>query len=181
VTFVLDFEIQKFSRRCAASQRELTPGETFYSVLIPEGAEVVRRDYARECWQGPPDNAIGWWRAEVPDPQANRVSWAPHDVMLHYFEQLHEEPAKHDFCYVLALLMIRRRIFKLEVTDRDAHGQEHLLVYCSRNDSEYRIPVVTPSAARAAAIQQELAEILFAKARGARGESTGREAPSSRR
>jgi hypothetical protein len=161
---VLDFEVQKFTRRCATSERELAPGETFYSVLLPQGAEVIRLDYASECWQGPPEAAIGWWRAEVPDPQANRLDWAPHDVMLHCFEQVHEEPSKQDFCYVLALLMIRRRIFKLELTERDAQGRETLLVYCSRNDTEFRIPAATPDTARVQAIQQELAELLFAKA-----------------
>jgi hypothetical protein len=173
---VLDFEVRKFSRRCAASQRELQPGEAFYSVLLPQGSDVIRLDYAAECWQGPPEEAIGWWRADVPDPQANRLDWAPHDVMLHYFEQVQGEPAKEEFCYVLALLMIRRRIFKLELTERDEQGRETLLVYCARNDTEYRIPAAIPDSARVQAIEQELAELLFARAtRGpGLGDSTAR-------
>jgi hypothetical protein len=173
---VLDFEVQKFTRRCTVSQRELKPGELFFSVLVPVEADVQRLDYAQEAWQGPPENAIGWWQAQVPDPLAHRVQWAPNEVMLHYFQQVHEDAAKQDFCYVLALLMIRRRIFKIEATETDPEGREVLLVYCGRNESEYRVPVVTPSAERAERIQQELVQLLFAKAASAhatRGRSEG--------
>jgi hypothetical protein len=162
-TFVLDFEIQKFSRQCSVSQRELKPGEDFFSVLLPEGGDVVRRDYASESWTGPPDNAIGWWKAQVPDPRANRLHWAPNDVMMHYFQQLYEDASKSEICYVLTLLMVRRRIFKLEATERDTDGREVILLYCPRNETEYRVTVVTPDAPKVVEIQQELAELLFAK------------------
>ena len=52
----MDFEVQKFTRRCATTERELAAGEVFYSVLIAQGADVVRRDYAEESWEGPPES-----------------------------------------------------------------------------------------------------------------------------
>lgn len=163
ITRVLDFEVQKFTRRCAVTDRELQPGETFYSALIPEGADVVRRDYCVEAWEGPPSDAIGTWKSEVPDPKARKVHWAPSDVMLHYFVQLQETADQADTRYVLALLMIRRRILKLETTETNEAGQEELLVYCPRNETEYRVAAVVPSEDRVEAIQQDLAELLFAK------------------
>ncbi len=161
---MLDFEVQKFTRRCAATQRELQPGEPFFSVLVPEGHSVVRRDYAVQAWEGPPADAIGWWRAEVPDPRSTRLHWAPHEVMLHLFQQLQEDADQQDFAYVLALLMIRRRILKLEASEVDTEGREVLVVYCPRNESEYHVVAATPTAERANAIQRELAALLFAKA-----------------
>ena len=113
---VIDFDIQKFTRRCARLDRELRPGEAFYSELVAEGDQVVRRDYAAEAWQGPAEPTIGWWKSEVPDPKSNRMQWAPSDVMLEYFTQLLEDTQKAETCYVLALLMIRRRIFRLEAS-----------------------------------------------------------------
>lgn len=161
---VVDFEVQRFTRRCAATDRELRPGESFYSVLKVEGADVVRYDYASETWQGPPDDALGWWKSEVPDPKANRVHWAPNDIMLHYFQQLTADPNKQDVAYVLALLLIRRRVFKLEASQRSSDGHEELVVYCSKKEQQYHIPVVHPEPERIQAIQQELAATLFAKA-----------------
>ena len=36
----MDYEVQRCSRHCAESGRELAPGEAFYSVLVAEGAEL---------------------------------------------------------------------------------------------------------------------------------------------
>jgi hypothetical protein len=161
---MLDFEVQRCTRRCHKTSRELHPGETFYSALVAEGTAVVRLDFAAEAWEGPPEQAIGWWRAKMPDPQARRVHWAPNDVMLHYFQQLEGRPDQADMRYVLALLMIRRRIVRLEDTDQDPAGRELLVVFCPRNEVEYRVPVVTPDPQRAQQIQDELAQMLFADA-----------------
>lgn len=157
---MLDFEIQRCSRRCSATNRELHSGETCYSVLVPNGGEVVRLDYSAEAWTGPPANAIGWWQMEVVDPNAGRPHWAPNDVMLNYFERLLEDPAAEDARYILALLLVRRRIARVERTEHDATGRAHLVIYCPRNEREYTIPEAMPSAERAAEIQQQLAELL---------------------
>jgi hypothetical protein len=157
---MLDYEIQRCSRRCSVTDRELKAGETCFSALLPDGARVVRRDYSAEAWEGPPEGALGWWKSTVVDPSAGRISWAPNDVMLHYFERLADDSAAEDARYVLALLLVRRRIARVEGTERDAAGRENLLLYCPRNETQYRVVEVTPTAERAAAIQQQLAELL---------------------
>ena len=63
----------------------------FYSVLVAEGAAVNRYDYSKEAWDEPPENAVGWWKSQMPEPNANKINWAPNDVMVHYFEQLGED------------------------------------------------------------------------------------------
>lgn len=161
---MLDYQVQRCSRRCASSQRELEPGETFYSVLVPDGDEIVRRDYAVDAWQGPPDKALGWWKSRIPTARDNKVHWAPNDVMLHYFVELAERPEKADIRYILALLMLRRRILRLEETETDADGRQVLVVYCARHESEHRVTVVQPAAEQVELIQEELAQLLFADA-----------------
>jgi len=157
---MLDFEIQRCSRRCAATERELKDGEVCFSVLVPEGGAVVRHDYSREAWQGPPENALGWWQTTVVDPSAGRPQWAPGDVMLHYFERLFDDPAAADARYVLALLLVRRRILRVESTEGDDADPNVLHLYCSRTEARYQVPEVMPTAERAAEIQQQLAELL---------------------
>ena len=161
---MLDFEIQRCSRRCAATDRELSPGEVFYSVLITEGADVVRYNYSQEAWQGPPEGAIGWWKSTLPEPSSKRVHWAPNDVLLDYFQQLQTQDQQADTCYILTLLLIRRRIFRLEESEVDQAGREQLVVYCPRNEVEYRVPVDSPSPSRIEQIQEELARLLYAEA-----------------
>lgn len=160
---MLDFEIQRCSRRCAKTERDFAAGETFYSVLTAEGAEVVRRDYCEQAWEGPPAHSIGWWKSQMPEANARRANWAPNDVMLHYFQQLESQPGQEDVRYILTLLMIRRRVIRLEDTETDGQGRENLIVYCPRSETQYQVPVVTPDTARAAQIQDDLARLLFAE------------------
>jgi hypothetical protein len=159
---MLDFEIQRCTRRCAKTARELQPGETFYSVLVAEGADVVRRDYCQEAWEGPPDGALGWWKSQVPEPSARKANWAPNDVLLDYFQRLDGQAGKDDVRYVLALLMVRRRIVRLEETETDDAGGETLVLFCPRDEMEHRVPVVMPDEQRAREIQEELSKLLYA-------------------
>jgi hypothetical protein len=160
---MLDFEISKFTRQCCATGRELLPGELFYSVLVPEGSAVVRRDYSADAWPGPPEKTLGWWKSHVPEANAKKLHLAPSEVMLQYFEQLLEEPLLADERYVLALLMIRKRVVRQEQIETDAAGQETVVMHCALNDREYRTAVVIPTPERAQAIQEKLGNLLYSK------------------
>jgi hypothetical protein len=157
----MDFDVQRCSRRCAVSGRELQPGELFYSALIPSGATVVRQDYSLEAWQGPPAEALGWWKSQIPTAETKKTQWAPNDVMLELFDELAGQPDRSDLRYVLTLLLIRRRVFRLEETERDSSGRQTLLVYCPRRQTDYKVPVAMPDGLRAQQIQQSLAQLLF--------------------
>jgi hypothetical protein len=159
---MLDFELHRCTRQCCETEAILQPGDEFYSALVVQGAQVIRRDYAAAAWKGPPEGTLGWWKAQVPDIQSRRMFWAPNDVMAHYFEQLYEQAdAPQDLCYVLTLLMIRRRVVRLEDTERDDDGHETFVLYCPRNEREYRVAVVTPTPERIGEIQQHLGALLF--------------------
>jgi hypothetical protein len=97
----------------------------------------------------------------MPDNSARKVTWAPHDAILGYFHELTESPAQEDELYVLALLMIRRRIVRLEETERDDDGREIMHLYCPSEESEFQVPVVEPTPQRIEEIQAELASLLF--------------------
>ncbi len=173
---MLDFEIQRCTRRCAATDRELRPDEEFYSVLVAEGGQVVRLDYAEDGWPGPPERALGWWKSRMPPAEPNKKSWAPSDVMLDFFQQLADRPDQEDLRYVLALLMTRRKILRHETTEREASaeagaqaggqasgqasGQEWMVLFCPRNEQEYRVKVAMPGEPRAKQIQEELTKLL---------------------
>lgn len=161
---MVDFEVQRCTRRCAKTDREFTPGEVFYSALVQDGGSVVRFDYSREAWERPPEDAIGWWKSQMPEPNAKRVNWAPNDVMLHYFQQLGDDPSKAGVRYVLAILMIRRRVVRLEEEREDEAGNRVMVLYCAKTETEYVVPVLEPEGERIKEIQEELSKLLFADA-----------------
>ena len=156
----MDYEIQRCTRRCATTGREFAPGETYYSVVVAEGADLKRYDYSAEAWQGTPEGAVGWWKAQIPGAEPKRKHWAPNDVMLNFFDELQQQPDKQDMRYVLTLLLVRRRVFRVEEEENDQQGHEELVVYCPRRDTSYRIPAIMPDAARVTEIQEELARLL---------------------
>lgn len=161
---MIDYEVQRCTRHCAVTLRKLQPGEMFYSTLATEGAQVVRHDYSAEAWQGPPEGVLGWWKSHMPERDARRLHWVPNDVMLELLETLQSQPDKQDMRYVLALLLIRRRVVRLEETERDELSREVSVLYCPRREATYRVLTVMPSAERTAEIQEELARLLFANA-----------------
>lgn len=154
------YEVEHSSRRCSVTGREFAPGEAYYSALMVEGADLKRYDYAGEAWQGPPENAIGWWKTEVPDRNTSKKHWAPNDVMLDFWDQLAEQPDKQDMRYVLTLLLIRRRVFRLDEEKHDPSEREIVVVYCPRREATYEVPAVPPESSRIDEIQQELAALL---------------------
>ncbi len=160
----MDFEVQRCTRQCATSGRLLQPGETFYSVLTVSGADVVRQDFGAESWSGPPDGTLGWWKSQMPEANARKINWAPNDVMLHLLEEMETQPELADMRYVLTLLLIRRRVLRLEESVHDEQHQEWLVVYSHKKETTTRVRVATPSPARIQEIQAELARLLFADA-----------------
>ncbi len=159
-----EFEIGRCSRRCTTTERQLEPGEDFFSTLVEDGDEMVRHDYAPEAWNGPPDGVVGWWKSKMPMPDAHKVHWAPNDVLLDYFERLENDAEQRDMRYIMALLLVRRRVARHEDTERNDDDQEVMVLYCPRREKSYPVIVEAPTEQRAEAIQQELADLLFADA-----------------
>ena len=102
----------------------------------------------------------------MPDPNTQKVTWAPNDVILHYFAGLGEDPDVADTRFVLALLMVRRRILRLEESE-SVDGKDVMVLYCGKNETEYRVTVTDPTAAKVTAIEDELAGLLFGNDEGA--------------
>lgn len=157
---MIEYEVHRSSRHCAVTGRELAPGEPYYSALVPKGSSLERLDYAVESWQGPPEGAVGWWKSHQPEAGKRAIHTAPNDVMLDWFDRMADQPDQQDVRYVLALLLIRRRVFRLEETEHDAQGNEVLVVYCHRREVTYAIPAIMPNEVRIEQIQEELAKLL---------------------
>jgi hypothetical protein len=159
-----EFEVGRSSRNCATTERQFEPGEDFFSTLVEDGDDLIRHDYAREAWSGPPEDIVGWWKSTMPMPDAHKVHWAPNDVLLDYFERLENDTQQLDMRYIMALLLVRRRVARHEDTEHNDEGQEVMVLYCPRREKSYPVIVEAPTKQRADEIQQELANLLFADA-----------------
>lgn len=159
----MDYEVKRCTRRCLASDRELGEGEEFYSALVAQGADVERQDFSLEGWTEPPEGTIAWWKSRMPFKD-NKQVMAPNEVLLELFKQRLAQEDKQDEAYVLALLMIRRRIVRLEQTKKNEEGHEIFVLSCAREDASYEVRVTSPTAQRVTEIQDQLTDLLYNQA-----------------
>ena len=157
---MMDFHIKRTGRHCYSTERELKPGESFYSDLVSVDDELQRRDFCEEAWQGPGEESIGWWRSRIPKNEEGRVYWAPREVLISYFESLQANPKAQPTAYVMALLLVRKRILKLVDSTEGPHGKLLEVLYAKENKT-WNVPVVELTQEQASTIQGELAEQLF--------------------
>ena len=94
----------------------------------------------------------------MPEASSKGEQWAPDQILINYFEELLSDDEEADLCYVLALLFIRRKLFK---QDKEASDVTMLQVHCPRNETDYEVPVSTPSDERIGEIQKQLSQMLF--------------------
>jgi hypothetical protein len=135
-----EYQIQANTRRCCVTGRELVVGEKYYSVLVDEGHRLVRQDYSKEAWAGPPVNAFSFWVGRISAPESKRRPPIDDEMLLDCFQRLdgQTEPGRIRFRYVLALLLMRRRRFTFEEAVKEA-GLEVLCLRCTRTGTLHRV------------------------------------------
>jgi len=158
---ISDYQIQPNSRRCSVTGRELQPGETYFSVLLDEGGRFVRREYSREAWQGPPEGAFSFWCGKVPLREQDRRPPVDDDMLLDCFTRLEgqDEPARVNFRYVLALLLMRRRRLKFEDAETKS-GREVLRLRCMQTRAIHEVVNPALSDEETQAVQEEVFKVL---------------------
>jgi hypothetical protein len=127
------YEIARPTGVCAATGGAITPGRPYIAVLLErEGEEGLQRlDYSAEAWESgarpePPLRVFGHWRAVMQEPDASKRPLIDEEAMADLLEQLEgaDEPSRQSFRYVLALMLIRKRTFKFEGSQRDDAGRQ---------------------------------------------------------
>lgn len=159
----MDLKLHRPHGCCHRSRRAFAPGEVFYSALVRAPTGLERIDCASECWDGPPERALAWWRSAYPAPQAAGPELAPVDVLLDVFEQLDGRPEDAMLRYLLALELVRRRVLR-PVERTGSAGPERpdvLPLACRRRDSTYGVMVAPPTPDAAEAVQARLAALLW--------------------
>jgi len=132
------YDIQRPTGVCAATGRELAPGQTVYTVLVDPPAEdraedqrkpdengelpMLRVDVSAEAWDSGfrPPHLFGYWRATVPEANEKKKllvgDAAIQELMLSMDEAT--EPKQLAFRYVLALILLRKKLLRHDGIDR---------------------------------------------------------------
>lgn len=137
----MEYEVSRRTGKCTATSRDLAEGEVYYAVLFETSQGFERRDYCAQAWTGPPDGNFCYWRARVPvrDKKPTQLI-VDHELLMHIFTRLEDDPSqsRQQFRFVLALLLMRKRLLKLDQTIRE-NGQEWWLVHSVADQNSYRV------------------------------------------
>lgn len=160
--------VPKCGRQCAATERELRPGEKIISALFDEGGRYVRKDYAVDAWSAPPEGTIAFWMGRIPESDAKPKPTINDGLLMDFFDQLgeSEDAEKIRFRYVLALLLMRRKRLKFEDLRRDASekagepARESMILRCSKSKRKYAVLDPRLSEDELAGAQDEVFRVL---------------------
>lgn len=119
------WEVQRSTGKCSGTGRELRPGEEYYAALLDKLDTFERCDYCVEYWESARPQVYSYWKTAMPLPNQKKKLFVDDEIIINFFKRLEDEkePIKVHFRFVLALILMRKKILKYEDTRREA-GQE---------------------------------------------------------
>lgn len=133
------YKLGRFTGVCAATDRTLQPGTECIACLceaaeadIAEGAlGLLRLEYSIEAWDSGarPQELFSWWKTRIPENDGPRRVLVDDDALLDLFDRLgsEEDDRRQGFRWVLGLVLVRKKLLRLEGSARTEHGDVFLL------------------------------------------------------
>jgi len=145
------WEVAKTQGVCAGCNQQLQLRQDYYAALVEATADseatpqpntegFVRYDYCEACWSQQNPDVFCFWKAQIPEPQEKKQLLVDDAVLLDIFERLAEtdDQAKINFRFVLALILMRKRILKYQQTEfRD--GREFWIMGQVREQTTHEV------------------------------------------
>jgi len=163
-----DYEISKTAGVCSSCGKELSPGEEFLAALKEAGEEFQREDRCLACWdaaggQGSPE-ALATWRTKVPQPQEKRKLFVDDELLINFFEALEgtDEPSKINFRFVLALVLMRKRLLAYERSETASDGRDFWTMRLKGTQRTYQVLDPHMDEDKIAEVSRNLGKILEA-------------------
>lgn len=112
-----DWNVNRLGERCTSCGRTFEVGEWVQTLLYACGDGYERRDYCPPCaGAAAAELQVGAWRARRPAPGPPKARPLDREAILEFFRRLESEaaPEKVEFRFVLALLLWRKKVLRLE-------------------------------------------------------------------
>ena len=139
-----EYDIAKTSGQCCRCERILPGGEEFVAVVLAGQEQFRREDYCPTCWdQRPADSAEAFciWRGRIPTPAKPRQQLVGNEMLLDVFQKLdgQQEPSKLNLRFVLALMLMRKKLLVYDRSDTDAAGSETWTMHHKGQDAPIEV------------------------------------------
>ena len=135
--------------------------------VLRETAEAfVREDYCLPCWQGNPReegaDIVGVWKAHVPPPADKKRMFVDDEMLVNLFHRLEEavEPAKVNFRFVLALVLMRKKMLVYDRMESAAGVEVWQMHFRGLSEQVHRVVNPHLDEEKIAEVSGHLGEIL---------------------
>jgi hypothetical protein len=158
-----DWPIKHRADACARTHRAFAPGEQFYTLLFREGEGFRREDLSEEAWALRNENIrpFSFWKSRYDPPPAEPpealAKESAEDILRRLLAQ--NDTANANTCYVLALMLERKRVLKQIKTDQ-SEGRPVLIYEHAKSGDVFIVPEVRLRLDELEQVQSEVAQQL---------------------
>lgn len=165
-----EWEIQKRSKTCSVCEREFKEGDAYHCLLKYENALPCRNDICEFCWDEKMSDEtqalefISHWKSHVKMPLIQKKEDPIHQSVAETLlkKYLHSsEPAHKNLCYVLALMLERKKIFiQREKTVEKQSGKKLNIYEHGKSGDTFIIEDPQLNMSEISAVQKQIDSVL---------------------
>ncbi|MBM4053116.1 MAG: hypothetical protein FJ264_00285 [Planctomycetes bacterium] len=158
----MEWKISKGNTECSACEKKFEEEEEYYSALFDENESFSRKDFCAVCWKKDAlAHLFSFWKTRVlrQDKPVQRL--VNISVILDIFCRLEgsEETHKKNLRYVLALYLMRKKIFKFKDLQKQ-EGAECIVVQYPKENKEYFVFNPNINEAEIESLTSEMSQLL---------------------
>jgi hypothetical protein len=158
-----EWPIKHRADACARTRRPFEPGEQFYTLLFREGEGFRREDLSEEAWTQRNENIrpFSFWKSRYEPPPAappeTLAKESAEDLLRRLLGQ--NDAANANACYVLAVMLERKRVLKQIKTDQ-SDGRPVLIYEHAKSGDVFIVPEVRLRLDELEHVQEEVSRLL---------------------
>ena len=159
-----EWSIQSRAHHCAATGTAFQDGEHFYTLLFHDKDGYRREDLSEAAYQARNENIqpFSLWRSKFETPPAappeTLAKQTAEDLLRTYMSE--DAPQKTNVCYLLAVMLERKKQLKEIETKRTDDGQVARIYEHTKTGEVFVIPDPQLRMDQIAQVQQEVAGLL---------------------
>jgi hypothetical protein len=156
-----EWAIKHRADACAVTQRPFAPGEYFYALLFHDADGYRREDLSEEAWLNRNENIkpFSFWKSRY-EPLRRPEALAGENAEQLFRRLIGLTNPPENACYVLAVMLERKRILK-QVTTESSSGGRHVLIYeHSATGDVFIVPDPQLRLDELETVQDEVAQLL---------------------
>lgn len=158
-----DWPIKHRADACARTQRAFEPGEQFYTLLFREGEGFRREDLSEEAWAQRNENILpfSFWKSryEPPPPAPPEALGKENAEEMLRRLLAQNDPTHRNACYVLALMLERKRVLK-QVKTEQSQGRPVLIYEHAKSGDVFIVPDASLRLDEIEHVQVEVSQLL---------------------